>query len=704
MRFCAVEPGTIGWGVRSTLMLCLAIWAAGCASTPPFEDLELPRGAEAGRIPIEAFFADGPIQNPKLSPNGRFVAAFRTLVGKRNIVKFDLETGSISPVTALAENELIDFWWANDERLLISVAFSGGLYRKLVAVDSDGSNLKDFAQRNNAREARPVAASNQYGDRLVSLLPEDREHVLVAYAYYPAATWIASDVYKLNIYTGRSVAIAHATANPYRWFADSSGTVRIGYGQNRNEGFFVYRKSEADDWQRVGPAANRKLDELSFIPLGAAQDPSQLYVLSRHESDRYALYRYDIERGEFLEKLFSHPQVDVTGPLVESLQQPGVPSRLLGVGYTDDFVRVHWLDDRARTLMDKVDAVLEGSVNTIISRSSDESRLLIHARSDRQPNTYYVFDRAKNELTRLGSSRPSLDPEQLAAVLPVRYSARDGLEIHGYLALPREAEAQVPREEGELPATARPVPLIVNPHGGPWARDTREFDAELQFFASRGWAVFRPNFRGSEGFGLEFQARGYRQWGLAMQDDVTDGVRWLIDRGIVDPDRVCIYGGSYGGYASLTGLVKTPDLYACGATFAGVSDLDAILRDREFYVNSGSLATRLGDRRQDAEALRTASPIDNVRKIRVPVFIAHGVEDRVVRVDHSQRMADALRAAEKPHHLLLLEGQPHGFYDESARIRYYRNLEAFLYPFLTARQVSSAVPESTPPKASLTTP
>lgn len=653
-------------------LVCALVTAVGLATacaTPDFVDLELPPGAAPGSPPVEAFFGDGGLEQPQLSPSGRYVAGFKVIRGKRNIVRIDLETGASNAVTAFDGTDIYRFWWATENRILFNAAFRGGQVRRLAAIDADGTGLVDFAQRKDPRGLVPVAASLQLGDEIVSLLPDDPDHILVAYGYSPTALTFASDVYKLNIRTGRAAAVVHSDAHPRAWLADPSGVVRLGYGASQQGVFFVYRKDAESEWVTIREPQNIRAEPLGFLPLGFTEEPDEIYVLARNGGDRLALHRYNVAHGTLSDLVFAHPRVDVGGPLVYATPQPGQPARVLGVHYTTDYPQIHWLDPDAEALTTDLRRSLPGVEPIVRSRSADGSRLLVLAASDRVPPTYYLMEPAKRAAMRLFSTRPDLDPDVLAEVKPVSYTARDGVEIPGYLTLPRGSEG-------------RRVPIIVNPHGGPAARDTRFFSSEVQFLASRGWGVFQPNFRGSSGFGRQFEMIGYREWGLAMQDDITDGVRWLIQQGIADPERICIYGGSYGGYAAMVGVTKTPELYACGATLAGVSDLDDLLSDVAFYLNAFYLDERLGRRGPDAERLRATSPITNIEAVRVPILIAHGVEDRVVRVAQSTSLADALEGAEKPHHLMLFQGQPHGFIDEDQRIRYYRNLEAFFYRHL----------------------
>jgi dipeptidyl aminopeptidase/acylaminoacyl peptidase len=269
-------------------------------------------------------------------------------------------------------------------------------------------------------------------------------------------------------------------------------------------------------------------------------------------------------------------------------------------------------------------------------------------------------------------------------VRPVSYKARDGRQIQGYLALPRGSEG-------------RRVPVVVNAHGGPRAtqgpqsgvpgtlfltsRATQEFDGELQLLVSRGWAVFRPNFRGSRGLGLALEKAGHKEWGRAIQNDTADGVRWLVESGVADPGKICIYGPELGGHMSVEGTIQTPDLFACAASLGGIFDFDAFLSDREFFTDIAVMSDQIGDRSQDAEQLAASSPRPRAAQVQCPVFLAHFSEDRLFRVDQTTDMAKALSAAGKPYDLLVLDDSREVSRD-ALRVRFYRSLEAFLYRHL----------------------
>jgi dipeptidyl aminopeptidase/acylaminoacyl peptidase len=340
---------------------------------------------------------------------------------------------------------------------------------------------------------------------------------------------------------------------------------------------------------------------------------------------------------------------------------------LTGVTFEVDRLGYHFFDDLRGGLQQLVDERLPGYQNQLISHDREEQRFVVYSGSDRSMGSYHLLDSESGELKKLFEISPWLDERQMASMRPVRYSSRDGLTIHGYLTLPAEGEA-------------KGLPLVVNPHGGPWHRDSWGFDPQVQFLASRGYAVLQMNFRGSTGFGRRFLEASFGQWGLAMQDDVSDAVGWAVAEGIADPERVAIYGGSYGGYAALAGLTKTPELYACGISYVGVSNLftwiEAIPPYWKPYLEM--MYEMVGHPERDEERFRATSPLFNADRIRVPLFVAQGANDPRVRKAESDQIVEALKGRGVEVEYLVRDDEGHGFMKEENRFAFYRAMEKFL--------------------------
>jgi dipeptidyl aminopeptidase/acylaminoacyl peptidase len=307
-----------------------------------------------------------------------------------------------------------------------------------------------------------------------------------------------------------------------------------------------------------------------------------------------------------------------------------------------------------------------------VSSNDDEDKYIVRTYGDKSLGDYHLYDKTTDELSYIGDPSPWLEEAYMASMNPIKYQSRDGMTIHGYLTLPAGYDME----------TAKDLPVVVNPHGGPWARDTWGFNPEVQFLANRGYAVLQMNFRGSTGFGREFWEASFREWGKKMQDDITDGVNWLVEKGIADEERVAIYGASYGGYATLAGLAFTPDLYACGVDYVGVSNLFTFMGTIPPYWEpyKKMMYEMVGDPENEADSLmlRSASPVFHADKITSPLFVAQGAQDPRVNVDESDQMVAAMKERGVDVEYMVKENEGHGFRNEENRFEFYRAMEEFL--------------------------
>ena len=418
-----------------------------------------------------------------------------------------------------------------------------------------------------------------------------------------------------------------------------------------------YRSDAKAEWQLLQES---KVTEDYWRPLYVPTEPDSIVVQSRTGRDTWAIMRYDTRKRVEVELMAGHPREDIvffTG------QGNEVFPRVMSSGLKR---QTHWFDQGWAVVQATLDKAFPGQNNDVLS-GDPRRRVLVQSSSDVDPGRWYVLDVPARTLKEVAQSLPRVGGEKMRPMQTLRYAARDGLSIPAYLT---------------LPDSKGPHPLVVLIHGGPAARDRWAWDAEVQLLAQHGYAVFQPQFRGSTGFGAAFERAGHGQWGLAMQDDVTDGVRHLIDQGVADARRVCIYGGSYGGYAALWGLVKTPELYRCGISFAGVSDLDEFLSGRSDInrdpVLRESFMFRLtaGDSRKPNFA--AVSPLKQVSTIRVPVLVVWGEQDRRVPPEQSERMVAALKANDKTYQWHSYRREAHGLvYLRNVR-EHYRELVDFL--------------------------
>lgn len=635
--------------------------------------------ADLRPLPVTSYAALPNHAMVRLSPSGRYFSAKVQLDDRYGLVVYDLEKPGQQPyLMSAGETEVRWHQWASDQRLLVSVQRAlrrgpigvGTMETRLVAVDPDGGNGQLLTPRPKRGEG-----GVQVGDVVVDLLPDDPDHILMS---FNAEDPRRPRLYRVNVHNARRSQLAPGRSAIWHWSVDQQLRPRIGSGP-----------ADTTTW-RISHSApeSRGWETLLEYPVDSGQvfspvlfdhdDPDLLYVLSNHDSGVTGLYSYRLSSREFVDQLYQHPERDVT-----AVRTTPDGRRIAGVMFADDEDYVVWFDDRYASLAARIGARLPGRQVAIGSTSQDLSRVIALVSATDMPPRYYLFDAGNDQLTYLAPTYPELEARPLARIRAIEYEARDGLAIPGYLTLPPGT--------AELPAA--PLPAIVLPHGGPHARDYADFDPLLQMLASRGYAVLQMNFRGSTGYGAEFEAAGYREWGQAMQDDVTDGTRWLVERGIADPERICIVGGSYGGYAALMGAAKEPNLYACSVSINGVSDLPRMVSYLYQFVGGRTAAMFItGGTWQEQRQLRENSPVHRAEDIIAPVLLLAGTLDRIVPPDQSRVMARALRRAGKQHELIEMEGGGHNLARADHRLTFFSELDRFLAQHLAPRAAVAADP------------
>jgi len=449
------------------------------------------------------------------------------------------------------------------------------------------------------------------------------------------------------------------------WLTDNQGRIRVATTTDGVNTGILYRKTESSPFETVQTMSFKD----SLNPMFFDFDDKLLYVSSNLDRDKSAVMKWDPETGESMDLIFEHADVDVGG-LMRSRKRKVIT----GAPYLTDRVHYEFFDDQRRELQESLEQKLPGYQVAVANMSKDETKVLVRTYSDRSLGAYYFYDRESGDFKKLVDVSPWLDENELAPMKAVEYTARDGLVIPGYLTVPLGVEA-------------KNLPVVINPHGGPWARDAWGFNPEVQFLANRGYAVFQMNFRGSTGYGKAFWQASFKEWGKAMQDDITDGVQWLIDQGIADPERIAIYGGSYGGYATLAGVTFTPELYACAVDYVGVSNIFTWLKGVPAYWTPflEMIYEMVGNPETDKELLEEVSPFFHVDKIQVPLLVAQGANDPRVPQAESDQIVEALRAREIDVEYMVKEDEGHGFSNEENRFDFYNAMEKFLGKHLGGR-------------------
>ena len=663
-----------------TLLLLLAIvpLAASSLSTLSCRGTGArPRAAAEAAGPAAALFRDPVLSHLRLSPDGRQLAAIATLDGVQVLLVRPTLGGQLRPLAKLDEvgQGIRMVGWASDERILVSIEMPSQTARgvrarqtRLLVVPVDGSPPM-YLGRNWPRQE-----FSQFQDQIIHWLWDDPEHVLINW-WQPGEN--GASARRVEVTTGRLSTVAGSIPNVVGWAADHRGQVRAGWGSSpTGTRTMLYARARAEDrFEKV--IEFDPFEEKGFSFAEFSDEPTKLYVISNDETGRDAVYLYDLASRRLGPMLFGHPEVDV-----ESVNVSARDGRLLSIGYVTDRPRLHFVDRQAQREQAALDLRFPGTTNRIVSSDRDEKLAIVAVSGDTAPPRYYLYDLVTRRTELVVDAYPELSAAKLAPMKPVSFRARDGLVIPGYLTLP----------PGAAP---RALPAILVVHGGPTARDVWGWDPTVQLFATSGFAVLQPNYRGSEGYGARHRQLGYRQWGLAMQDDLEDAARWLIEQGIADPARIGIYGASYGGYAALMALVKTPELFAAGASLAGVTDLPTMLDDDEWYLFDDWNTPTVGGSWSDRGQLQRGSPARHAERIRAPVLIAHGTADPIVHVKHAEMMAEALEDAGKPVETLIYPDEVHGFLHARDEIDFHDRLLAFFTRHLApAAPVASGSPGS----------
>ncbi|MBO6504322.1 MAG: S9 family peptidase [Kordiimonadaceae bacterium] len=643
---------------------------------------------EVGKISAEAFARSSVISNYDLSPNGeRILYQERTPEGRFYVVSKVTSEG-IRPEAQLpiaSDIYASGAFWISDSKLFgYAVRYMDSLPRldeepavSAWVMNADGTDRKTLWQeqpnrRKKRKKGRKRKPAHKVSFELLHSLPQEPDQVLLMRVEQTpekrddSELDVVSDVFKMNISTGDMIQVTPehnvTGARMFSWVPDHTGVIRMGYGEvgKEDEPVLLVRKSADSEWTRLHD--NDLFKRGKFFPIAFGADPDILYVSSSMATGRSVIYRFSIKRGRLKGKIFGHPSANA-GQLFFSKDR----SSIAAVSYYDDEFRLDIRDDEFKQRRERI-AVAVGDDNIALSGSDDDGmRQIVWVGDERGPGKPWLYFGETDTAIALPEPAPWIDPEAMSSTQSINYRARDGVEIPGYLTLP----------PGESDASN--LPAIVMPHGGPYVRDYKTWDYWVQFLANRGYAVLQPNFRGSSGFGQRFSALGYGEWGDDMQQDVADGAKWLVAQGIADADRICILGGSYGGYAALMGLVQDSDIFRCGVAWAPVTDLKKILVQDNAWDKDYAWYWQVTGGRSKKE-LKEISPVFQAKKITKPLLLMHGVEDDIVFVDQSRIMVAALEKRRKaaPFRYLEFPGLGHQLETEEARLKFLQEVESFL--------------------------
>jgi dipeptidyl aminopeptidase/acylaminoacyl peptidase len=601
-------------------------------------------------IPVETFAALPSVERPQLSPDGTKVAALVAVNGKQSLVIASLFTGQKK---ILPPGEVdINWWrWVNDDWLVIGIGDTDTIageeiyVTRVAGVKADMTKLVPIDWKHTGQIADNVLWVARDGSPRILLQKQT--------GYFSYEDWYPS-VWEADVSTGQAKKIVPSQTNVYEWDADAAGNVRLGlYFESDSRRGVVYRTGGTGKFDKI----LLKRDPDASIPIPQVYRADGKAVVIADDGGRNEVYEMDMPSFALGKKLFGDARYDVDDVIANT-----AGNDIDGIAITDKRSRVEWLNPELKAIQKDLDSTLGVGGAQIISASRDRRKLLLRVGGPSHAGSLYFWDTRQPKMNRVGWIDTVLKGRELSTVKSITYAARDGTQIEAVLTLPRGR-------------TAKNLPLIVMPHGGPVARDSEAYDWWVQFLAEQGYAVIQPNYRGSSGYGVQFQKLGEGEWGLKMQDDLIDGIGWAAKEGIADPKRVCIVGASYGGYAAMRGAQRDSAHYRCAIAFAGVSDLSAMKRYDQQFLGGKSSKRYWNKQVSDFSGV---SPRFHAAEFGAPILIAHGVKDKRVPVKQSRWLVAELKKAGKPHEYLEQKQADHHFSRAEDRLEFLKISKAFL--------------------------
>lgn len=603
-------------------------------------------------IPLEEFFAKPERSNFQLSPDGEYVSFLQSYKGKQNIYVMSVDDEEAIRITEVRDNDIQHCFWANGRELIF--------YKQRIPKDS----LELYIVDRTTKTVRSLIPPSDMRLRWLATNKPTQDYLYLALNKRDKSVF---DVYRLDIRNSNLEMIARNPGNVSKWFVDTDGNVRLAIASDGVSEALLYRNSGEKEFKKL-ITSNFKttIKPLSF----ARNKPNHVYVSSNLNRDKTVLVEMDMLTGAEVKVLFSHPDVDVSDAVFSKKN-----GEILYASYDLDMPKREIFSETMKQILEDVDAKLHNSPIRIIDQDTSDTKFIIRSFADSDPGSYYFYDAERKSMKKLADVNTMLSQSELSTMKPLRYQARDGLWIHGYITMPLGGES-------------KNLPVIVIPHNGPSNRNAWGYNSEVQFLANRGYAVFQMNYRGSTGYGKRFWSAGFLEWGGKIQQDIEDGVHYLIDSKIADPRRIGIYGFSFGGYSALYGACFHSDLYAAAVSYSGMTNLFTYLKEipphhkhflQMYYEIIGNPVT-------DAAYFKEASPIFHAGQINIPVFIAQGGKDERSNVNETNQFVRELKARNAPITYMLKEDEGHYFSKEQNRLAFYRKLEDFFYKTVYTRK------------------
>lgn len=595
------------------------------------------------KIALETFFGNPEQSKYHISPDGKSISFLQPYKGTLNLFVKSLENDSIKRISSFTDQPVQYYFWAGNSHIIY------------VRNNGAGDNFQLFSSSKDGKRTIKIAIKPTTKVEFIDHLEKTDKYILLAMNERVPENF---DVYKLDVETGEKVLVEKNPGNFVKWMSDNNGIIRLAVGSDGATETLYYRAEGSKDFKAI--------KSCNFIntlkPFGFTGEKDHIYALSNLKRDKLALVDFNCETGKEAKVIYENTDADIM-----DIAYSKSLNKLNYITYEHSKREMHFLDKEVKQMYDHIKVLLEGQEVKIVDHDNNEEHFILKSYTDRNPGAYYLYTKNTKVLEKLGDINPEINPEYMSKMQAISYTSRDGLTIHGYLTLP-------------INGRKKNLPVVVMPHSGPYSRNTWGYSAEVQFLASRGYAVFQMNYRGSTGYGKKFKKAGFKEWSKKVQYDITDGVKWLVKEKIADSERIAIYGYSFGGFSALNQVIYNPDMYACAASYSGLINLFTYLKGFPAYYKpySQMLDVMIGNPENDIEYLKYSSPIFQLDKIKVPLLVVQGGKDPKVNVSETNQFVKELRKRSVPVNYIVNDEEGHSIEEMKNKLNFYSNLESFL--------------------------
>ena len=596
------------------------------------------------QIPISDFFKNPEKSFFRLSPDGKYISYLKPYKGRQNLFIQSLADGKEQMATSFTDYSVGNYSWTYSNQI--------ALIQDVISLDE----FKLFALNVPTLQLRSILALDKGRIRILNNRNKGEPDVITISMNKRDPTNF--DIYKVNIRTGELKPYLINPGNITEWFPDDDGKIRLVKSSDGVDETILYRPNDDAPFKPI--IKNNFINRVQ--PIAFTGVKNYFYALSNVDRDKTALVEINAENGKEQKLILGCDKADIS-----TVDYSRDQHRIELVSCDEAKPRKHFLNEDIQHIYDNLSHQLRGTEISILNRDSAEDKLIVSTYTDRNPGTYYLYERSTGKLTKLGDKNSSIKPEELCTMQPVSFKARDGLLINGYLTLPQGSKTT-------------DLPVVVLPHDGPWRRDTWNYSDEVQFLANRGYAVFQINYRGSTGYGKAFFRAGFKQTGGKIQDDITDGVNWLISKNIADPKKIALFGSGFGGFSALYGMSFHPGLYNCAVVQSGLINFFTYIKDVPPYLKPRLQMTyeMIGNPETDAELLRSISPVFHTDKIKAPVIIFQGAKDETANISELNQFVRELKKQNVPVKYFLMQNERKVIRNEHNRMEMYTEIEKFL--------------------------